>query len=181
MARVTAFDWTIIGVVALSALLAFARGVTRELIALAAWVIGIVAAIALTPIVGAMLPEFGGPEALRYLLAFIVILIAALVIGALIAWPLSSLIRKAGLGFVDRFLGALFGVVRGFVLVLAFALVAGVTALPRYDWWQNAALSPALVAAALSTRPWLPREWAGALDYSRQGGVAPPGAAPEKA
>ncbi len=181
MTRVTAFDWTIIGVIALSALLAFARGVTRELIALAAWVVGIVAAIALTPMVGTVLPDFGGHPALRYLLAFIVILIAVLVIGALIAWPLSSLIRKAGLGFVDRFLGALFGVVRGLVLVLAFVLVAGVTALPRYDWWHNATLSRALVAGALSTRPWLPREWAGALDYSREGVIVPPAAAPERA
>ena len=40
------------------------------------------------------------------------------------------MIRKAGLGFVDRVLGALFGFARGGVLVLAFVLVAGLTTLP---------------------------------------------------
>ena len=44
---------------------------------------------------------------------------------------------------------AVFGAARGLVVVLAFVLVAGLTALPRQDWWQNAALGPPLVAAAL--------------------------------
>lgn len=165
----TTFDWAIVGVVALSILLAFVRGITRELIALVAWVVGLIAAVTLSPLVGGWLPELGGEPAVRYLIAFAVILIAALVAGAFIAWPLRSFIRRAGLGFVDRFLGALFGVARGVVAVLAFVLVAGLTTLPRYDWWQNAALAPPLAVAAHALAPWLPREWASALDYSREG------------
>ena len=75
--------------------------------------------------------------------------------------------------FVDRFLGAIFGAARGVVLVLAFVLVAGLTTLPRLDWWQNAALAPSLAAAALSLKPWLPPEWAQRLDYSREGRTLP--------
>jgi membrane protein required for colicin V production len=168
---VNAFDWTIIGVVGLSMLLAFFRGVTRELIALAAWVLGFVAAVALTPLLGGMLPEIGANPVVRYLIAFAVIFLGSLLLGALIAWPLSSAIRKAGLGFVDRFLGAVFGIARGVVLVTAFVLVAGLTTLPRLDWWQNAALAPPFAAAALSLKPWLPPEWAQRLDYSREGRV----------
>jgi membrane protein required for colicin V production len=164
-----AFDWTIIGVVGLSMFLAFFRGVTRELIALAAWVLGFVAAVTLTPLLGGMLPEIGDNPVIRYLIAFAVIFLGALLLGALIAWPLSSVIRKAGLGFVDRFLGAVFGVARGAVLVTAFVLVAGLTTLPRLDWWQNAALAPPFATAALSLKPWLPPEWAQRLDYSREG------------
>jgi membrane protein required for colicin V production len=166
---VNAFDWTIIGVVGLSMLLAFFRGVTRELIALAAWVLGFVAAVALTPLLGGMLPEITDNPVIKYLIAFMVIFLGSLVLGALIAWPLSSAIRKAGLGFVDRFLGAVFGIARGVVLVTAFVLVAGLTTLPRLDWWQNAALAPPFAAAALSLKPWLPPEWAQRLDYSREG------------
>ncbi len=164
-----AFDWTIIGVVGVSMLLAFFRGVTRELIALAAWVLGFVAAVALSPLLGGMLPEIGDNPVVKYLIAFAVIFLGSLVLGALIAWPLSSVIRKAGLGFVDRFLGAIFGIARGAVLVTAFVLVAGLTTLPRLDWWQNAALAPPFAAAALALKPWLPPEWAQRLDYSREG------------
>ena len=159
-----AFDWTIIGLVGLSMFLAFFRGVTRELIALAAWVLGFVAAVALSPLLGGMLPEIGDNPVIKYLIAFAVIFL-----GALIAWPLATVIHKAGLGFADRFLGAVFGVARGAVLVTAFVLVAGLTTLPRLDWWQNAALAPPFAAAALALKPWLPPEWAQRLDYSREG------------
>lgn len=164
-----AFDWTITALVGMSMLFAFSRGVIRELIALVAWVLGFIIAVALTPLLGGMLPEIGDNPVLRYLLAFVVVFIGCLVLGALIAWPLASVIRKAGLGFVDRFLGAIFGAVRGLVLVMAFVLVAGLTTLPRLNWWQNAALAPPLAAAALSLKPWLPPEWAERLDYSRDG------------
>jgi len=49
-------------------LFAFARGITRELIALLAWVLGFFAAVAFSPLVGAMLPEFGGHPVVRYLM-----------------------------------------------------------------------------------------------------------------
>jgi membrane protein required for colicin V production len=176
----TALDAAVIGVIALSMLFAFARGVTRELIALLAWVIGFFAAVAFSPIVGAMLPDFGAHPVVRYLVAFVAILIGALLVGALVAWPLSSVIRKAGLGFVDRFLGAIFGVARGVVLVMAFVLIAGLTSLPRQNWWQNSAVAPPLAAAALSLKPWLPREWSDRLDYSREGRTLPKAAPAER-
>jgi len=55
------------------------------------------------------------------------------------------------------------------LIVLLGVLVAGLTTLPRYEWWQNAALMPPLVAAALASRPWLPDAWAERLDYSAAG------------
>ena len=169
----TVFDGAVLGVVGLSILFAFVHGVTRELIALLAWVVGFFAAVAFTPLVGAWLPDFGEHGVIRYLVAFVVILLAALLLGALVAWPLSSVIRKAGLGFVDRFLGAVFGIARGVVLVMAFVLIAGLTTLPQRDWWQNAALAKPLAVAALSLAPWLPRQWAERLDYSREGRTLP--------
>ena len=168
-----ALDWCVIAVVALSTLFAFVRGFTREFIALLTWIFGVVAAIVFSPVVATWLPDFGVHEAARYIAAFALILVAALLAGALVAWPLGSVIRKSGLGFVDRFLGAIFGMARGALLVLGFALVAGLTSLPRQDWWQNAALAPALAAAALAAAPWLPAEWAQRLDYSREGRTLP--------
>jgi membrane protein required for colicin V production len=169
----TVLDWSVIGVIVLSMLIAFARGITRELIALLAWVVGFFAAVAFSPLVGAMLPEFGGHPVVRYLIAFVAILLVALLLGALIAWPLRSVIRRAGLGFVDRFLGAVFGIARGVVLVLVFVLFAGLTTLPRLNWWQNSALAPMLVVGAMALAPWLPFEWARRLDYSREGRTLP--------
>jgi membrane protein required for colicin V production len=165
----TTFDWVVLAVVALSTLFAFVRGVIRELIALIAWVLGIVAALLYAPALAAMLPDFGGHPALRYVIAFALVVIGALLAGALVAWPLSKAVRAAGLGFVDRFLGSIFGLVRGIVLMLAFVLVAGFTGLPRTAWWQQSALVPPLVAGVFALRPHLPSEIAGRLDYSPHG------------
>ena len=175
----TSLDWCVIVVMALSTLLAFFRGFTREFIALVTWIVGVAAAILFSPTVASWLPDFGLNEAVRYIVAFASILVAALLAGALVAWPLGSVIRKSGLGFVDRFLGAIFGVARGALLVVGFALVAGLTSLPRLDWWQNAALAPALAAAAIAAASWLPSEWVLRLDYSREGRTLPKAAGPK--
>jgi membrane protein required for colicin V production len=153
----------------MSTLFAFFRGVIRELVALVAWIAGLVCALLFTPFLGAMLPDIFGHPVLRYVLAFALILVAALLLGALVAWPLSKVVRAAGLGFVDRFLGSIFGFARGVLLMLAFVFVAGLTPLPRTPWWQSAALVPPLVAGVYALRPHLPPQIAGRLDYSPHG------------
>ena len=171
----TALDFGVLIVVGLSTLFAFVRGVIREVIALAAWVVGLFAAVTFTPSLGDWLPEsFGGP-ALRYVIAFVLILVAALLAGSFIAWPIAKAVRAAGLGFVDRFLGSIFGLARGLLLVIALVLLAGLTGLPRSSWWQDSVLAPPLVAAALGLSAYLPRAWADALDYSSGGRKAKPG------
>ena len=172
----TSFDWVVLFTVALSTLLAFFRGVIREVIALVAWIAGAIAAIGFSPALGAMLPDIPGHPAVRYVIAFVLILVAALLAGALIAWPIAAAVRAAGLGFIDRFLGSIFGLARGVVLLLAFVIVAGLTPLPRMDWWQHSVLMPTLVAGVYAVRPYLPSGLAGRLDYSPTG--MPPKSAP---
>jgi len=161
----TAFDLVVIGVVGVSTLMALIHGFMRVVASLVAWVVGILAAVNLASPVGAMLPDFGGTPAIRYVVAFIVILVVALIVGALIGYVLSRLLELAGLGFINRALGAVVGFARGIVIAVLLVLLGGLTGLPRSDWWQNAWLARPLVTAALTMRPWLPRAWAERLDY----------------
>lgn len=163
------FDFAVVVLVALSTLLAFARGVVRELIALASWIVGIAVALMLAGQGAALFAWLDVTPAIRLVLAFALIFVAVLVVGALIARVLSRAVRAAGLSFVDRFLGGVFGLARGILLIVLFALVAGLTALPRQDWWQNAAVGRPLALAALSLKPWLPPAWAERLDFSATG------------
>jgi membrane protein required for colicin V production len=165
-----AFDWLVLAVLALSAIAAFARGIVRSLVALVAWIVGLIAALVWTPAVSAMLPAIVRYPLVPPVVAFVLIFVVVLVAGALIAWPLHALIHGAGLGFVDRALGAVFGVARGVLLALAFVLAAGLTALPAADWWQNSLFARPLAEVALSLRPWLPPQWGERLDYSGRGG-----------
>lgn len=160
----TAFDWIVVAVVALSVLLGILRGIVKEVISLAAWIVGLVAAILFAGPLGGTLPDlFGMPHA-RYVVAFLAILVATLVLGALAAWLLRSGVRAVGLGLLDRALGAGFGVARGFVIVLAFMLIVGATGLAQRDWWQNSLLAPWLVEGALALKGHLPPAWGDALE-----------------
>jgi len=163
----TGLDLAVTGLILLSTLLAFWRGLIRVAVSLATWVIALFAAIKLSPRLAAMLPVFADQPTARYLTAFVVILVGVLIVGALIGLILSRAVRAIGLGFLDRLLGAVFGFARGVLIVMVLVLICGVTTLPRNDWWQNAVLAPPLAVAALSLRPWLPKPWAERLDYGR--------------
>jgi len=165
----TYLDIGVVAVIVLSTLLAYVRGVVRELIAIAAWVVGLVAAMRYADPAAALFVGLDIPQAARHVIAFVLILIVVLVIGGLFAWLAKRVVHGVGLGFLDRFLGAVFGVLRGALLALIFALIAGLTTLPRHDWWQNSTLGPVLAESALALRPYLPPDWAARLDYSATG------------
>jgi membrane protein required for colicin V production len=165
----TALDLVVLALIALSVVFAYFRGMVREVVALAAWIVGFVAAFRYMDSVATV---FGGLDiapAARHALAFVLILVLFMIAGALVAWLLRSAVHAIGLGFVDRSLGAVFGVARGALLAVLFALIAGITTLPQHDWWQNSLLGPVLAESALALKPYLPDEWAARLDFSANG------------
>ena len=161
----TAFDLIVIGIVGLSAVFAFWRGLIRVVMSLVGLVAAVLAAIHLSPAASNLLLVLSDNPITRYLVAFALIFIVVALICALLGWLLSRAVRAIGLGFVDRVLGAVFGVARGVLIVVIAVLLAGLTTLPRQEWWQNASFAPPLVIAALSLRPWLPQALAQRLDY----------------
>jgi membrane protein required for colicin V production len=170
---VNAFDAALIAVLALSTAFAFARGIVRSLIGFVAWIAGLVAGVLFAPQLAQLGPALPDYPLLPQAIAFALVFVLAIVAGALIAWPLRAVVHGAGLGFLDRGLGAAFGIARGALVALVFAVVAGLSALPQRDWWQNSYFAPELEAAALAVRPWLPQAWAERLAFpERPSGVA---------
>jgi len=163
------FDLIVVAVILLSTIFAYARGVVRELVAIASWIVGLVAALYYSGPVAVLFASFDIPPAARHALAFVLVLIVVLIVGGIVARLLRNVVHGVGLGFVDRLLGAVFGVLRGALLVVIFALIAGLTGLPRHDWWQNSTLGPVLAESALALRPYMPPEWAARLDFSPTG------------
>jgi len=161
----TAFDFVVIGIVGLSTVFAFTRGFIRVVVSLVAWVVALVAAFQYAGTLTAWLPVLAHSPRARYIAAFVLLVAVVLLVGALLGWLLSRLVRAVGLGFVDRALGAALGLARGLLIVVIGVLIAGLTTLPEQDWWRRAMLAPAFVDAALSLRPWLPQAWAEQLAY----------------
>jgi membrane protein required for colicin V production len=73
--------------------------------------------------------------------AFLMVFVAVFILVALARWLLSELIRAAGLGVADRFLGACFGLLRGGLIVFAVALLVGIGGFAKEAWWQASQLS----------------------------------------
>jgi len=161
----TWLDYAVLGVMGVSVLWGVWRGLVREVISLAGWVIAFLAANLFAGPLGEALPKsIPGPE-LRVLAAFVAIFIASLVVTTLAGLLLSKLAQAAGLGGLDRALGALFGLARAALIVLAGALLAGLTSLPRDPAWKESAGGKYLARAALALKPALPPAFAERLRY----------------
>ena len=161
----TLFDFAVIAIVGLSVLLSVIRGLVREVLALAAWVVAFVAANLLAGAAAQWMPEGLPTEELRLLAGFLSVFIGVLIAMSLLAMLASKLVKSAGLGMEDRLLGAGFGLARGLLVVMILVLLAGLTPLPRQAVWRNAVLSDPLEGFAGSIKAWLPAELAQRITY----------------
>lgn len=161
----TLFDYAVLTIIGFSVLLGVTRGLVREVIALAAWVVAFVVAGAyggdMAPLLARQIPD----ESWRTLAAVVAVFFVTLIVMSVVALVISRLIKSAGLGAEDRVLGGVFGFTRGLVAVLALVMIAGLTPLPRQTVWKSAMLAAPLEKLATLAKQWLPQAWAKYITY----------------
>lgn len=149
----------------MSVLLGLMRGVIKEILSLAAWVLAFVAAKTFAASAAGVMPDFINSPALRYLAGFIMVFIVVMALAMLLSLLLSESLKALGLGAVDRILGVVFGFLRGIVVVTILVLMAGLTQLPKADVWRRASLSGMFENLAIMVQPWLPIDLANHIHY----------------
>ena len=92
----------------------------------------------------------------RSILGFFSILIVVLLISKLVVLSLKETVVFFGGGSVDRFFGAIFGTIRGVIIISALALLGAMTALPNEKAWIYAASRPILELSVYCVEPYLP-------------------------
>jgi membrane protein required for colicin V production len=128
-------DLVIIAVLAISALLAFSRGLVREILGIGAWVGAVILAIWAVPHVRTFAgrwiskPEWVDP------VSFVVLFLIALIILMVIAARIGRAVRGSPLGGLDRTLGLVFGLARGAAVVILAYILAGMVVPP--DQWPG--------------------------------------------
>jgi membrane protein required for colicin V production len=160
----TYLDYGLLAVLALSIAWGAWRGLVHEMISLGGWIIAFLAANLFGAAASELLTESIPAEArvmLGGLAVFVVVLLAASLVGML----LRKFIKSVGLAASDRVLGALFGLARGVIIWLAFALLAGLTRLPSQPAWKDSFLGLPLANTVIQLKPWLPSALAGRLRY----------------
>ena len=161
----TWLDYAALTILVASVLWGIWRGLVREVISIGAWVLAFLGANLFAGPLGDALPKALPTPEIRVAVAFVVVFIAILAVCALVSRMLSKLVHVAGLGELDRSLGGVFGVARALLILLAFALVAGLTALPRQPVWRNSISGPLLAQAVLAIKPWVPPSFGLRLRY----------------
>lgn len=152
-------DWIFVVVLLGSMLLGAWRGLVYEILSLLGWVVAFMVARTWAQAVAVWLPLDGWDMQLRYAAAFVLLIVGALFAWGVISWLSKQLIEAVGLRPVDRTLGALFGVLRGGLLLLVLALVIQYTPMNKALWWQESTLAPWLTAALSFVLPALPQDW----------------------
>jgi membrane protein required for colicin V production len=136
-------DWILIGIVSISVIAAAMRGFVYEIWMMLAALAAIVLAAWEYGAVGAHLSWISSDPA-RSVAAFAVIVIAVLFVAAVVGRLVRGLLHTAGLGPMDRVLGAGLGFARG--VALAAALVLVLTAYPvEAHWVRRSTLAPDLL------------------------------------
>jgi membrane protein required for colicin V production len=161
---VAAVDWILLAVLVFSMLLGAWRGLVYEVLSVLGWAVSFYAAQWFAPEVAARLPMVSAGEPVRYAAAFVLVFVVSVFVAGLLAFLLKKLVEAIGLRPVDRTLGALFGLVRGVILLLATAVVMNMTSLQSSDWWRESKGAVVLTAALKGLKPVLPERFAKYLE-----------------
>lgn len=126
----TLVDGGVALIIVISAILAYSRGLVREMMAIVGWIAAAVIAFLFAPRVEPLVREIpvlgkflGDSCELSIIAAFAAVFAIALVVVSLFTPLFSSVVQNSALGGIDQGLGFLFGALRGVVLVAVAFLV----------------------------------------------------------
>lgn len=152
----TGWDWFIGLTLLLSIGVGIWRGLTRTVFAIGAWVLSFLGAPVLAGLLGA---HYSQGSVAWFTLAGVFVLMFALI--RFSGFALARGLANAGLGGIDRALGAVLGLVRALVIVAVAAVGAFAFGYHKSAAWQRAASKPMLNLIVDRLQPFLPERISG--------------------
>jgi membrane protein required for colicin V production len=149
-------DLAVVGMLVISALLAFMRGLVREVLGIGAWIGALAAAIEAMPYARNLVRRWVNEPAWIDPVAFLSVFLVTLIALSLVARLIGRLVRGSALGGVDRTLGLVFGVARGAALVILAYIVAGLVV--PVDRWPAPVLQARTLSPAYEGASWVVRK-----------------------
>lgn len=117
-------DLSILAILAVTLLVGLWRGFVSEVLAIVAWITAFIAARMLSPLTADWLVNYIDNEAVVMLFAWLIPFLLAFIAVNLLKTILKTMVDMVGLKPVDRLFGAVFGMVKGGLLITAIVLVA---------------------------------------------------------
>jgi len=151
-------DYAILGILLISSFISLLRGFVKEALSLLGWGLAFWVALGFAvPLSGLFRTSMADPTA-RLLLSFVALFLLTLIVSSVAGFFASRLVQRTGLTGTDRFLGVIFGFLRGALLVSVLVLLAGLTSLPQEPWWRDSFLLFRFQAIAEWLAAFLPTE-----------------------
>lgn len=135
-------DIAVIVIVALSIIIGLFRGLIKEAISLATWIVAIWIGLVFSDRLVGLMPFSVGSGTVDSLIAFVILFVIVLILGGIINYMAGHLVDKTGLSGTDRMLGLVFGLMRGVLIIAALVLLASLTNMPNEAWWQKSLTLP---------------------------------------
>jgi membrane protein required for colicin V production len=134
--------------IAISVVVGIFRGFVKEAISIAALLFAIWAALYFGPAIGEVSDSWLSSEELQIWFGRVLVFSVVLAVGGLLGWGISKLVRLSVLSGMDRFLGSLFGALRGILLVAVFIIGGQFAGFDNDEWWLKSRLIPHLEVVA---------------------------------
>ena len=134
-------DWFILVVLIASGIISFTRGFTKEFLSLFLWIAAFIAAISLEFLATPKINEFIGNEEISKIISYIFVFVIFIFVGGIVIKFISKLIKWSGASGFDRFLGVLFGLIRGLIVLFAIFLLLP-SSLKTTDLISNSKITP---------------------------------------
>ncbi len=143
----TMLDITFIVIILISTIFALRKGLIREVISLVALIGGFLVAAFFYHGAASLFLDFAKTGAVADLLGFLTIFLGTILVGAVAAWIVNRFVKMASLEWVDRLLGGVFGLLRGWAVcsIIALALIAFPV---RQETFARSVLTPYLLAGS---------------------------------
>ncbi len=164
-------DWGIIILLIVSLLVGLLRGFVRESISLVTWIAAVFFAIAYFPKLAEHLPFTLNSEVAHLGIAFAIIFMGVLVVGAIINYLMVSVTASIGLKPVDHIFGAVFGIFRVALIVGLLIILVELTTWQEQVWWKDSRVIPWFDGVSDWIMSIMPQQ---AVDYLENGELIPP-------
>ena len=145
-------DFVVLGVVAISGLLALSRGFVREVLGVGAWIGAAVFTYWGTPLARPQFEQWIRSREWAGFAAMACLFLCSLLALMLLSRWIGTLVRGSVLGGLDRTLGLVFGLARGAALVV-FAYIAVGMVIP-IDHWPDPVLKARSLPVAYAGAAW---------------------------
>jgi membrane protein required for colicin V production len=159
---ITILDLVVLGVIAISALLAAVRGFTREVLAIVSWVAAAAVAWLFHPQLLPLVQQYVPNKTVALVVAIAALFLVTLIVVSIVTSRISDFVLDSRIGALDRTLGFIFGSARGLLLCvvgyLLFASLVPEKMQENYTWLKGARSKPLLEESGRGLLAMLPQD-----------------------